>query len=114
MVGMMAFRFIDQARVATAKSQIEVFSMALNAYYMDCRSYPSQTDGLAALWQKPADAPDTWSGPYVSKAIPLDPWGTPYVYVVPGPNNLPFQVISYGSDGKEGGDGYAKDIKSDE
>ena len=114
MVGVMAFRFIDQARVATARSQIEVFALALNAYYMDCKGYPAHSDGLAALWQKPASAPDSWSGPYVNKAIPLDPWGNPYLYHVPGSNNLPFQVVSYGADGKEGGDGYNKDIKSDE
>jgi general secretion pathway protein G len=114
MVGVMAFRYIDQARVATAKSQIEVFSMALNAYYMDCKGYPSQSDDIAALWRKPASATDSWSGPYVNKAIPQDPWGNPYMYRVPGQNNLPYQLLSYGADGKEGGEGYAKDIKSDE
>lgn len=114
MVGVMGFRFIDQAKQATARSQIEVYSLALNGYYMDCRSYPTQTDGLSALWQKPASAPDGWTGPYINKPIGPDPWGAPYIYRNPGPNNLPFEIISYGSDGKEGGSGNDRDIKSDE
>ncbi len=114
MVGVMAFRFIDQAKQAAAKSQIEVFSLALNAYYMDCKAYPSPSDGLGALWQKPASASDSWSGPYINKPVPSDPWGTPFVYRAPGSGSLPFQVVSYGGDGKEGGDGNNRDIKSDE
>jgi len=114
MVGLMAFRFIDQAKQATARSQIEVYGLALNAYYMDCRAYPDQSDGLAALWRKPASAPDSWNGPYVNKAVSGDPWGTPYVYRVPGEGGLPFQLVSLGADGAEGGEGKDKDIKSDE
>jgi general secretion pathway protein G len=114
MVGLMAFRFIDQAKQATARSQIEVYGLALNAYYMDCRAYPDQSEGLSALWQKPASAPDSWNGPYLNKAVAADPWGNPYIYRVPGPSGLPFQLVSLGADGAEGGEGKDKDIKSDE
>jgi general secretion pathway protein G len=114
MVGLMAFRFIDQAKQATAKSQIEVYGLALEAYYMDCRSYPDQSEGLAALWKKPSAAPASWNGPYLSKAVSADPWGNSYGYRVPGPNGLPFQIVSLGADGAEGGEGKNKDWKSDE
>jgi general secretion pathway protein G len=114
MVGLMAFRFIDQAKQATAKSQIEVYGLALEAYYMDCRSYPGQAEGLAALWRKPSSAPESWNGPYLNKAVAADPWGKPYAYRVPGPNGLPFQLVSLGADGVDGGEGKDRDLKSDE
>jgi len=112
MVGFMAFKFIDQAKQASARSQIEVYCLALNAYYMDCRSFPSESEGLDALWIKPSSAPKDWNGPYVNKAINTDPWGNEYIYKVPGPNNLPFQLLCLGADAKEGGDGVDKDITS--
>ncbi len=112
-VGLMAFRFIDQAKQATARSQIEVYTLALTAYYMDCRSYPDQSEGLDALWKKPASAPDSWNGPYINKAVTNDPWGRPYIYRVPGPDGLPYQIVSLGADGLEGGEGKNMDITSD-
>lgn len=114
MVGVMAFKFIDQAKQASARSQIEVYGLALNAYYMDCKSFPAETEGLEALWKKPASAPSGWNGPYINKAIGSDPWGNPYEYKVPGPNGLPFRLASLGADGKEGGEGADKDLSSDE
>jgi general secretion pathway protein G len=112
MVGFMAFKFIDQAKQASARSQIEVYTLALNAYYVDCKAVPLENDGLEALWMKPTSAPSGWNGPYINKSVKTDPWGNPYLYKVPGPNNLPFQVICYGADGKEGGEGLDKDITS--
>jgi general secretion pathway protein G len=111
-VGFSAFRYIDQAKIATTKSQIETLSMALNSYFFDCGAYPSKDQGLDALWTKPATGAENWKGPYLQKPVPKDAWGTAYEYSVPGPNGLPFGLRSFGSDGKEGGDGSAKDITS--
>ncbi|HUX39786.1 MAG TPA: type II secretion system major pseudopilin GspG [Rectinemataceae bacterium] len=111
-VGFAAFRYIDQARVAATKSQIETLSTALNSYFFDCGIYPTQDQGLSGLWIKPAGAPDTWKGPYLQKPVPNDSWGRPFEYTVPGPNGLPFGIRSLGSDGAEGGDGSAKDLSS--
>ncbi len=111
-VGFSAFRYIDQAKVATTRSQIETLSMALNAYYFDCGSFPAKEQGLQALWIKPPGGSDAWNGPYLQKPVPKDSWGNPFEYSVPGPNGLPFGLKSFGSDGKEGGDGNAKDITS--
>jgi general secretion pathway protein G len=110
----MAFRYIDKARVATSRSQIEALSLALNAYALDCMQYPTQEQGFDALWSKPVlePVPPGWNGPYVTKKIANDPWGHPYELQVPGSNGLPFGLRSLGSDGKEGGEGNAKDITS--
>jgi general secretion pathway protein G len=113
-VGFMAFRYIDKARVVTAKNQIETLSLALDAYALDCRQYPTKDQGLQALWEKPVlePVPAGWGGPYVNKKITDDPWGHPYDYTVPGPYGLPFAIRSFGADGKDGGEGNDKDLVS--
>lgn len=113
-VGFSAVKQLDKARIATAKSQIESFTLALDAYYMDNGTYPTQEQGLDALWIKPTITPEPkhWDGPYLSKPVPDDPWGNAYQYVVPGENNLPYGITSYGNDGFEGGEGNDADISS--
>ena len=110
----MAFRYVDRARQVTAKSQIETFSLALQAYAIDCKQYPTQEQGLQALWEKPIlePVPSGWDGPYVDKQVPNDPWGNPYAFVVPGPSGLPFGIRSLGADGREGGEGNNRDVSS--
>lgn len=113
-VGFMAFRYVDRARVAAARSQIENYSLALTTYFIDTNTYPSEEQGLEALWEKPVlePLPDQWDGPYVDSPIAPDPWGNEYEYLRPGPNNLPFGIRSLGADGREGGEGVDADIVS--
>jgi general secretion pathway protein G len=111
-VGYMAVRNIPRSRVAAAKSQIDSFMAAIESYYIDCGTYPTEDQGLGALWAKPENGSEAWTGPYLIKKVPLDPWGNPYVYRVPGEYNFPYGIISYGEDGKAGGEGYAADITS--
>lgn len=110
-VGFSAIKQIDKARIVTAKSQLETFSLALDSYYMDVGNYPTQEQGLEVLFKSPADV-NNWDGPYLSKAVPKDPWGNEYVYLIPGENGLPYGILSYGKDGMEGGDGKDADIKT--
>lgn len=110
-VGFMAFRYLDQARQATARSQVETLALAVNAYYFDCQKFPTEEQGLGVLWEKPADV-EGWNGPYLAKAVPKDPWGADYLLKVPGPNGLPFEVLSLGADGAEGGEGDQADVSS--
>lgn len=112
LVGFMAFRYLDQAKTTTARSQIEIFSLALNAYYLDMKAFPSEQEGLEALWTRPGVNSDRWRGPYVAKPIPADPWDRAYEYRVPGPQGLPFGLRSYGADGLEGGEGMDADVTS--
>jgi general secretion pathway protein G len=113
-VGFSAIRYIEGARLAACKNQIETFRLALQSYYLQCGAYPAQAQGLAALWEKPviAPVPPSWNGPYLEKQVPKDPWGNEYVYKNPGDKNLPWTVISYGADGREGGEGQNADILS--
>lgn len=106
------FKHVGEARVSTAKAQMEELTNALDAYRLDTGTYPSTDQGLAALNQLPSiDPPATWKGPYLRKAVPLDPWNHPYVYVFPGQQNpMGFDLVSYGADGLPGGDGENADL----
>jgi len=99
------FQHVGAAKDATARSQIEMLGAALDAYRLDNGRYPTGQQGLDALWTAPtADPrPSKWRGPYTRKAIPLDPWDHPYGG---------YDLLSYGADGKAGGDGDAADITS--
>lgn len=113
-VGIAAEKYIQKARVIEARSQIEVFKLALQSYYMDCGMYPSEEQGLSALWEKPVfyPVPQKWDGPYIDREVPSDPWGNDYVYSRMVSSGMPYSVMSYGSDGCEGGEGEASDIVS--
>jgi len=108
------FQHVGAAKDATAKSQIEMLGAALDAYRLDNGRYPSTEQGLNALWEKPTiDPPVNWRAPYLRKPVPLDPWGRPYVYLFPGQANLQgYDLMSYGADGKPGGEGEDADITS--
>jgi general secretion pathway protein G len=102
---------LGESKVKTAKIQIESFASALDLYYLDMGRYPASNDGLAALVQRPGNALE-WNGPYLKGGIvPSDPWGHAYVYRSPV-ERAPYEILSYGSDGQEGGTGTAADISS--
>lgn len=108
------FQHVGTAKATTAKSQIEMISSALDAYRLDTGAYPNTAQGLQALQELPTvDTPTNWRGPYLRKAVPLDPWGRPYVFVSPGEvNTKGFDLLSYGADGKLGGEGEDADVVS--
>lgn len=108
-VGPKYFSQIGKSNVTVAKSQLQSFSKALDAYRLDMGHYPSTEEGLEALFSAPAANNEKWRGPYLSKKIPLDPWGNPYIYRNPG-TNAEFDVISLGADGKPGGTGDNADL----
>lgn len=109
------FRNVGDAKVSAAKSQIEIFALALDSYRLDSDVFPTSAQGLDALRTAPtaSDAPRNWRGPYLRKAIPRDPWGRPYLYVSPGKENpTSYDVYSLGRDGVIGGEGDDADITS--
>ena len=102
------FAQVGRSEVQVARAQIESLEKALDQFRLDTRHYPSAEQGLEALVNRPANEPN-WSGPYLKKAVPADPWGHPYVYRVPGEKSE-FQLFSFGRDGKSGGSGEDADI----
>ena len=108
------FQHVGAAKSATAKSQIEMLGAALDAYRLDNGAYPTTQQGLDALWEKPnVDPPANWRGPYLRKPVPPDPWGRVYLYQFPGQQNpIGYDLLSYGADGKPGGEGEDADVLS--
>jgi general secretion pathway protein G len=105
----------DDAKIADAKIQIKNFETALKLFKIDNGFYPTTEQGLESLIERPAtgQVPGKYrEGGYLEqKKIPLDPWGNPYIYVSPGIHG-DFDILSYGNDGREGGEGKDADIKS--
>ena len=106
----------EEAKRLKARMQIEQLEQTLKLYCLDSGEYPTSEQGLIALVEKPATepVPRRWrEGGYLEKGkIPLDPWGNPFVYVSPGVHSKDFDLVSYGSDGEEGGEGKYADIES--
>ncbi len=105
---------VDKARVTAAKTDIATLEQALEMYRLDNHAYPSTDQGLEALITKPSGEPEAknWNleGYLKKKQLPKDPWGNSYQYVSPGQEGRPFDLYSFGADGREGGEGYDADI----
>jgi general secretion pathway protein G len=111
LVGPRVLNYLSESKVKAAKIQIESLASALDLYFLDTGQFPSNAEGLNALVQRPGSSAG-WNGPYLrGTAVPNDPWGRPYVYRAPGSQSS-YDIISYGSDGQEGGSGVAADIIS--
>src|SRR4051812_20017568 len=98
-VGPKYFSQLGKSEVTVAKAQIEAFEKSLDTYRLDVGRYPSAEEGLNALLTAPASATGKWNGPYLKKAVPLDPWGHPYQYRSPGTKGE-FDIVSLGRDGQ--------------
>jgi len=107
-VGPKYFKQVGKSQITVVRDQLHAFGQALDQYRLDTGHYPSTQQGMAALVDKPANE-TRWDGPYLKKAIPLDPWGTPYVYKLPGDHG-DYDLISYGKDGVPGGTGEDADL----
>lgn len=108
-VGPRLFSNVDKSEITTAKVQVESFTKAIDQYRLDMGHYPSTSEGLEAL-TKPNTNPN-WHGPYLKKAVPVDPWQMPYQYEAPGRHNVKdYDVYSFGPDRIAGGEDENKDI----
>ncbi|MCB2053521.1 MAG: type II secretion system major pseudopilin GspG [Geminicoccaceae bacterium] len=109
LVGPRVLGYLSSAKSDTAELQIENLAQALDLYRLDTGRYPSSQDGLAVLVSAPSDAAG-WNGPYLDgEAVPLDPWGNPYVYEGPEADTS-YRLGSLGADGRPGGEGEAADV----
>ncbi|ALL70986.1 putative GspG-like secretion system X protein 3 (plasmid) [Paraburkholderia caribensis MBA4] len=106
LAGLVAPRYFEQigkSNTKIARAQIESLGKALDQYRLDVGAYPTTEEGLQALMTKPQDAPH-WSGPYLQKAVPPDPWDRPYQYRSPGEHG-DYDLYTYGKGGQPGGAG---------
>ncbi len=111
LVGPRVLNYLSESKVKAAAIQIQSFASSLDLYYLDLGHYPTTAEGLAALVQRPAGETG-WNGPYLAKGfVPNDPWGHPYGYRSPSEHG-PYEIVSLGSSGREGGTGTAVAIKS--
>jgi len=110
LVGPTLYNRIKPAKQATARAQIENFMTALDSYFIDVTRYPNSVEGLNALRIKP-NGIENWGGPYLKKELPNDPWNNAYQYSSPGRNG-PYEIVSFGADGLEGGEGENSDVTS--
>ena len=91
---------LEQGRRTAAKTQIENLEAALQRFNIDYARFPTEEEGLEVL------------RPYLSQEIPMDPWQRPYIYRYPGEHGPEPDVMSYGADGEEGGEGANEDVVS--
>jgi general secretion pathway protein G len=111
LVGPRVLSYLTESKVKTARIQIESLEGALDLYFLDAGRYPTTSEGLGVLVAPPGSGA-AWNGPYLKgSVVPIDPWGTPYVYRSPGQHG-PYDIISYGADKQEGGAGVQADITS--
>lgn len=109
-VGPRVVGYLSKAKSTAAELQLDNLKVAVELYYVDLGRYPTEEEGLAALLARPANATD-WAGPYLEATEALtDPWGREYLYRAPGENGRPFDVLSFGRDGVEGGSGEDADL----
>jgi general secretion pathway protein G len=111
LVGPRVLNYLTESKAKAAKIQIESFASALDLFFLDAGRYPSGSEGLVALVQRPVSI-SGWNGPYLKGGlVPADPWGNPYIYRSPGQRGA-YDLVSFGADGQEGGTGTASDITS--
>lgn len=103
------FAQVGKSQVKAARAQIDALDKALEQYRLDVGHLPTTEQGLAALNVQPQGELN-WAGPYLKKDVPLDPWGTAYIYAQPGTHNNDYDLMSYGKDGRPGGSGENADL----
>ena len=113
-VGIVGGNFIgkgEKAKADAAKIEISQIGQTLDLYKLELSRYPTTQEGLQALIAAPTGVTN-WNGPYWKRpTVPKDPWGNEYRYTSPA-QGAPYEIISLGADGKEGGEGPNKDISS--
>jgi len=107
-VGPKYFSQIGKSEVKAARAQIDSLGKSIDQFRLDTGHFPTAEQGLAALVTRPPNE-NKWDGPYLTKGVPLDPWGNAYIYKIPGTHG-DYDLISYGKDGQPGGEGEAADI----
>ena len=111
LVGPRVLNYLTQSKVKTAKIQIESLESALDLFFLDAGRYPTSSEGLSALIQRPGSVA-VWNGPYLKgNMVPNDPWGAPYIYRSPGQHGS-YDIVSHGANQQDGETGAQAEITS--
>jgi general secretion pathway protein G len=103
------FGNVEKANQQLAKTRMEQLSGQLEILRLEAGRYPNSQEGLRALVERPGGM-EKWNGPYLKDPAMLkDPWGNDFRYTSPA-QGKPFEIVSLGADGKEGGEGENKDL----
>jgi len=108
LVGPRVLNQLGGAKTKTAAIQIKDLEQALEMYKLDVGRFPTTSEGLVALVEKPGGAAG-WNGPYLKSDVPLDPWKREYNYKYPGENGE-LDIFTYGQNGSPGGEGEDADV----
>ncbi len=98
-----------KAKHELAKSGIGIVVTQLEKYRLEHSAWPSNEQGLAVLSDGQAKPTDAY---YLAHGQLLDPWERPYLYITPGPEGHPYEVLTYGADGQPGGEDEDADVSS--
>ena len=106
------FKGLGKAKADIARAKMTIIEDSVVRFHLDCERLPDESEGgLEALLVAPPDLEDKWKGPYLKRSQLTDPWGNPYEYFSEGQYNPGgFDLVSYGADGQEGGEGENADI----
>lgn len=100
----------EKAKVDTSKITLANVASALDQYKLDNQKYPTTQEGLDALINQPAGAKSWMAGGYLKGGMPKDSWDNDLQYVSPGSSGRPYDLYSFGADGREGGEGNDADL----
>ena len=109
-----AFKGLGKAKADIARGKIGILESGISRFQYDCGRIPTDDEGLEALLIAPADLEEKWGGRYCKRSDLEDPWGNLFEYMAEGVINMgSYDLICFGSDGVEGGEGENADIYND-
>lgn len=100
---------VGKAKRELAKSGIGIVVTQLEKYRLEKNEWPTNDQSLAVMTDGVAVPTASY---YLSPGQLLDPWDRSFIYVTPGPSGHPFEVLSLGADGQQGGEGENADVTS--
>jgi general secretion pathway protein G len=106
------FRRLTEAKRDLAVPRMKIVETALESFAINCGRYPDDSEGLEVLLVAPEGLSEKWRGPYLKRRQMLDPWDNPFIYEAGEGGN--YLLVSYGADGRAGGDGDNSDITNEE
>ncbi len=104
--GMKPVKPMDEKILRRTKADIKAIEDGIELFKGDTGAYPSELEDLI---ENPSI--NGWSGPYL-KRLPIDAWGRTYMYKKLNKSLYPYELKTFGADGKPGGEGENKDLSN--